>query len=266
VLDSAPDLARARRAADFAWTTLWDEKTRTLYRRYRDGDVAIPGELSDYAFLAQGELDLFEAGFETRDLERALALTDRARELFWDESQGGYFDTAEGSDPLLLVRSKEAHDGAEPSGNSVAFSNLARLAALTGRADLATQARRTLDLFTSHSGRSPLALTQLWGAAYLLDGKAAQVVIAGSPGAPDTRALLAAAQKPFRPELVVLLAGGGGEQTQLAKHMEYIASVRPVDGHAAAYLCENHTCGLPITSPEELSRRLAHSQASAATP
>jgi uncharacterized protein len=266
VLDSPPDLARARRAADFAWTKLWNEQTRTLYRRYRDGDVAIAGELSDYAFLAQGYLDLFEAGFETRDLERALVLTDRAHELFWDESQGGYFDTAQGVDPHLLVRSKEAHDGAEPSGNSIAFANAARLAALTGRSDLMAQARRTLDLFASHSGRSPLALTQLWGAAYLLDGKATQVVIAGAPDAPDTRALLAAARKPFRPELVVLLADGGEEQNQLAKHMEYIASVRPVDGHAAAYLCENHTCGLPLTSPEELSRRLAPAKASAAIP
>ena len=266
VLGSASDLSRARLAADFAWARLWDERTRTLRRRYRDGDVAIAGELSDYAFLAAGFLDLFEAGFETQDLERALTLTDRARELFWDEPGAGFFDTAEGADPHLLVRSKEAHDGAEPSGNSIAFSNLARLAALTGRADLAAMARRTLDLFASHAGRSPLALTQLWGAAYLLDGKPAQVVIAGSPGAADTRALLAAAAKPFRPDLVILLADGGEEQKRLARHMEYIASVRRVDGRAAAYLCENHTCGLPITSPEELTRRLVASQAPAPIP
>jgi uncharacterized protein YyaL (SSP411 family) len=257
VLDSPRDLERSRRAADFAWNKLWNEPARTLRRRYRDGDVAIPGELADYAFLAQGFLDLFEAGFETRDLERALALTERAIELFWDTRQGGFFDTAEGADPHLLVRSKEAHDGAEPSGNSIAFSNLARLSVLTGRADLAEKAKRTLDLFASHAGRSPLALTQLWGAAYLLDGKPAQVVIAGLPGAPDTRALLAAARKPFRPDLMVLLADGGQEQKRLAGHMEYIGSVRPVEGRAAAYLCENYTCGLPIPSPEELTRRLA---------
>jgi uncharacterized protein YyaL (SSP411 family) len=266
VLGSASDLERARLAADFTWNRLWDEKTRTLRRRYRDGDVAIAGELSDYAFLAHGALDLFEAGFETRDLERALTLMERAGELFWDAAQGGFFDTAEGADPHLLVRAKEAHDGAEPSGNSIAFSNLARLAALTGRADLADKAKRTLDLFASHAGRSPLALTQLWGAAYLVDGKPAQVVIAGTPGAPDTCALLAAARKPFRPEIVVLLAGGGEEQKRLARHLEYIASVRPLDGRAAAYVCENHTCGLPTPSPEELTRRLASPQAPAGIP
>ncbi|HKA25406.1 MAG TPA: thioredoxin domain-containing protein, partial [Candidatus Eisenbacteria bacterium] len=266
VLGSEPDLERARRAADFAWSHLWNDKTRALSRRYRDGDVAIAGELSDYAFLAQGFLDLFEAGFQVRDLERALALSDRAIERFWDPIEGGFFDTAEGADPHLFVRSKEAHDGAEPSGNSVLFSNLARLAALTGRADLADKARRTLDLFASHAGRSPLALTQLWGAAYLLDGKPAQVLVCGAPGAPDTRALLAAAARPFRPDLVILFADGGEEQSQLAKHLEYVASVRPVDGRAAAYLCENYTCGLPITSPEELTRRLASQPASAAIP
>src|SRR5262245_3440571 len=266
VLDSPSDLARARRAADFAWDHLWDEKTKTLHRRYRDGEVAIAAELSDYAFLTQGFLDLFEAGFEPRDLERALTLADRQIALFWDESQGGFFDTAEGADPHLFVRGKEAHDGAEPSGNSVAFANLARLARLTERADLTEKAKRTLDLFASHAGRSPLAMTQLWGAAYLLDGKPAQVVVAGQREASDTRALLAAARARFAPGLVVLLADGGEGQKALARHLEYLNAARPVDGHAAAYLCENYACGLPTTSAEELSRRLAQSVAHAAIP
>jgi hypothetical protein len=265
-LDSPEDLERARRAADFAWERLWDEKSRTLYRRYRDGNVAIPGELSDHAFLAQGFLDLFQAGFDARHLERALALTERQIELFWDERHGGFFDTAAGADPHLLVRGKEAHDGAEPSGNSIAFSNLARLSRLTARADLADKSKRTLDLFGRHASRSPLALTQLCAAASVLEAKPAQVVIAGRPEAADTRALLAAARQPFRPELVVLLADGGEGQKRLAAHLEYVQGVRPVEGHATAYLCENYTCGLPITSPEELVRRLAPAATPAAIP
>ena len=54
-------------------------------------------------------------------------------ELFLDRVGGGYFNTA-GEDPSVLLRVKEDHDGAEPSGNSVSAINLIRLASmLAGR-------------------------------------------------------------------------------------------------------------------------------------
>ena len=59
---------------------------------------------------------------------RELSLQD---ELFLDREGGGYFNTA-GEDPSVLLRVKEDHDGAEPSGNSVSAINLARLASLVG--------------------------------------------------------------------------------------------------------------------------------------
>jgi uncharacterized protein YyaL (SSP411 family) len=49
--------------------------------------------------------------------------------LFLDREGGGYFNTA-GEDPSVLLRVKEDHDGAEPSGNSVSAINLVRLASL----------------------------------------------------------------------------------------------------------------------------------------
>lgn len=50
-------------------------------------------------------------------------------ELFLDRSGGGYFNTP-GEDPSVLLRVKEDHDGAEPSGNSVSVINLVRLASM----------------------------------------------------------------------------------------------------------------------------------------
>lgn len=46
-----------------------------------------------------------------------------------DKEGGGYFNTP-GEDPSVLLRVKEDHDGAEPSGNSVAAINLVRLASI----------------------------------------------------------------------------------------------------------------------------------------
>ena len=257
VLGEARYLESARRAAEFVWARLYDEASATLRRRWRDGEAAVPGGLADYAFLAQGLLDLYEAGFDARDLERALALTDRQVALFWDEAHGGFFDTVAGADERLFVRTKEAHDGAEPAGNSVAVLNLARLARMTGRRDLENKARRTLDLFAAHVARSPLALPQMWVAAGFLAGRPLQVVIAGCPGAADTRALLVELRAPFLPDKVVLLADGGEGQAWLAERHGFLRSVGPLDGRAAAYVCEDFVCKLPTDSPRRLAELLA---------
>lgn len=50
-------------------------------------------------------------------------------ELFLDREDGAYFNTP-GEDPSVLLRVKEDHDGAEPSGNSVSAINLVRLASM----------------------------------------------------------------------------------------------------------------------------------------
>lgn len=49
--------------------------------------------------------------------------------MFLDREGGAYFNTP-GEDPSVLLRVKEDHDGAEPSGNSVSAINLIRLASM----------------------------------------------------------------------------------------------------------------------------------------
>lgn len=88
-----------------------------------------PGFLDDYAFLISGLLDMYECGSSTHWLAWAIELQQMQDKLFLDKEGGGYFNTP-GEDPSVLLRVKEDHDGAEPSGNSVAVINLVRLASL----------------------------------------------------------------------------------------------------------------------------------------
>ena len=90
-----------------------------------------PAFLDDYAFLAQGLLDLYEASFEVKYLDAANELTEKMRELFEDQQAGAFYSTAEG-DSSLVMRIKEDYDGAEPSGNSIAILNLLRLSYTLG--------------------------------------------------------------------------------------------------------------------------------------
>ncbi len=68
----------AARAADFLLARM-RRADGILLRRYRDGDAAIEGMLDDYAFFAQGLLDLYEATFHMEYLDSAIAITDKQK-------------------------------------------------------------------------------------------------------------------------------------------------------------------------------------------
>ena len=64
----------------------------------------------------------------------------------------------------------------------------------------------------------------------------------------DVGELAAVVRGGFYPHVV--LAGGGGSAVPL------LAGREPVDGQAAAYVCERFTCELPVTRAEELAKSL----------
>src|SRR5690606_32412980 len=112
-------MVSATRAADAILARQWDERTGVLLRRYRDGSSAIPGFLDDYAFLSLGLLDLYEASLKPEYMLHARKIAAAMIQRFWDEENGGFFFTTEGSQGVL-GRRKDDYDGAEPSGNSIA--------------------------------------------------------------------------------------------------------------------------------------------------
>ncbi len=64
----------AERAASFVLSRMHDSKSGQLLRRYCDGEARVAGFLDDYAFLAQGLIDLFEATSDPSWLEAAVDL------------------------------------------------------------------------------------------------------------------------------------------------------------------------------------------------
>ncbi len=255
VLGEDAYLASARAAADFIRGHLYDAKSGVLLRRYRQGEAGIEGYLDDYAFLIQGLLDLYEASFDVKDLLWALALQKKQDELFWDAAAGGYFSTGS-TDDTILLRLKEDYDGAEPSANSVALLNLSRLAQMTGSAEYDQKAESTLAAFSGVLAAAPHAMPQMMSAfAFRLD-KPRQIVIAGDPDAPDTRALLRTVHERFLPDKILLLADGGAGQKTLAGQNAFLGSVVRLDGKATAYVCEDYACRLPTSDMATLAELL----------
>jgi len=245
----------ARRAAEFVLSRMYDSATAILLRRYREGDAAIPGFLDDYAMFAQSLLDLYETQFDRRYLDLAIRITEKQRELFEDRQDGGFFSAAEG-DSSLVLRVKEDYDGAEPSGNSVAALNLLRLAQITGHTDFRESAERLFAAFGSRLSAAPMAIPQLLVAYDFLLSEPRQIVIAGERGAPDTQALLRTVHTRFVPNRVVLLVDSEETRASLAAGVPAVAAMTKVDGRAAAYVCQNYACQLPVTDAGQLAELL----------
>ncbi|HEU4365157.1 MAG TPA: hypothetical protein VFT13_06785 [Candidatus Krumholzibacteria bacterium] len=252
VFDSKEYLESARAAAAFIKRELYDAKSGVLLRRYRDGEAAIAGQADDYAFLIQALLDLYEASFDIAYFDWAVTLQREFDLRFRDESDGGYFAT-DGKDPSVLVRSKSVFDSVEPSANSIALLNLSRLAAMTDGAEYRAQAGRLVAAFAADVRRSPASAAQFLAGVRFLREKPAQIVIAGSVGAADTRALLRVVHDRFMPGKILLLADGAAGQRRLAERLEFMRGVTRLDGRATAYVCEDFVCQRPTSDPSEVA-------------
>jgi uncharacterized protein YyaL (SSP411 family) len=255
VLGEPQYLAAAENAAAFIKTHLYDENTGKLSRRYREGQAAFDGYVDDYAFLIQGLLDLYEASFHVAQLQWALDLQKKQNELFWDAEHAGYFSTT-GQDASILLRMKEDHDGAEPSPNSVATLNLLRLAEMLDQQEFRSLAEKTLAAFGPRLSQTPSTMPQMMVAFQFHLSKPKQIVIAGKPDAADTRAMLRAVHQKFIPNKILLFADGGERQDFLGRHLDFIQSVKPMDGKATAYVCENYVCQLPTTDISEMKSQV----------
>ena len=251
LLDEPRYLEAATRATKFVRTSLYDEKTKTLFRNYREGRSAIKGFADDYAFVIQGLLDLYEASFDVGWLKFALELQETQDRLFFDEKSGGYFSTS-GEDKSVVLRMKDDNDSAEPAASSVAALNLLRLAQLRNDKQFEDRARKTIGAFAPTISHFASAMPQLLVALDFSLAKPRQVVIAGKIDNEQTKALLKEVHRHFLPNKILILVDGGGGQKFFAEKNEAIGAMSPVDGKPAAYVCENFTCKAPVTDPKAL--------------
>ncbi len=231
----------ARKAAFFVRENLVVDGR--LLRTWREGAGVIPGFAEDHAFLIQGLLDLYEADFDSAWLEWAMQLQTKQDQLFWDEEGGNYYSSAAG-DPLMSVRMKEDYDGAEPSANSISALNLLRFGRMLHEPAFEERGRRVVASHQMQLTRVPTGVPQMLVALDLALSPPAQAVVAGSRGDEGVNKWITYLHRDFHPRRVLLLAD---ERSPFASQNPALAGMKPVDGKAALYLCENFTCQAPVT-------------------
>jgi uncharacterized protein YyaL (SSP411 family) len=250
-----PEYANAaKRAADFILESMRDAQSG-LYHRYRDGEAKVTGFLSDYAFFVWGLVELYETVFDEEYLQHAVELTERMMKHFWDERQGGFYQTADDAD-VTLVRNKEIYDGALPSGNSVACLTLIRLAHMTGETRYEEEATQLMRSFSSAVSRAPSACTQLLIALDFAIGPSCEVVVVGESGKIDTKHMLEALRSRFAPRKVVLLSSLLGQRHGMPYLDAFTGGLTSKEGIATAYVCCNHVCKPPTTNPDKMLEQI----------
>jgi uncharacterized protein YyaL (SSP411 family) len=230
-------------AAEFVMRDLRDSGGRLL-RTYKDGEAKLNAYLQDHAFLLEALLTLYEATFDPRWFAAAREIADTTIERFADDERGGFFETSNDHEQLV-ARRKDLEDNPIPSGNSSAAFGLLRLAALTGEHSYEERAVGVFRLLHKLLPQHPQAFAHLLQALDFHLAPVKEVALVGDDVAPLERVV----RSEFRPHLV--MAGGDPDGVPL------LEGRTPVDGRAAAYVCERFACQRPVTAPGELAALLA---------
>jgi uncharacterized protein len=246
VLERADLLDAAVACAEFVLRDMRDAGGRLL-RTFNRGEAKIGAFLEDHAFLLEALLTLYEATLDPRWFGEARALAAVILDDFEDPQHGGFFSTAarDGGDGVPLVaRRKDLEDAPIPSGAAAAAYGLLRLGALTGEHRWEAAALGVLRLLHRVAPQHPQAFGHLLQAMAFHLGPPKEVAVVGEDAGP----LLRVVRSAYRPGIV--LAGGAPDGVPLLEGRE------PVEGRAAAYVCEGFACRRPVTEPDELAQML----------
>jgi hypothetical protein len=237
------------------------DREKGMYHTLVAGAPSIEGLLEDQVFIIAALLDAFEITGTRFYFDRALELMETTVRRFWDEKEGGFFDTARdltdrhGS---LTTERKPFQDSPTPAANAVAAQVLDRLDVLADREDFGEKAAATLALFAPKAGQYGL-FAATYGLALLHHLRApVDVVVIGPAGDERTVNLLRAAYETPRTGKHVFAFEPRTVQTRdLPAGLASTLPELPFDGVPVALVCQGSACHPPVQTPEALRELLA---------
>ena len=247
VLDRPECNALALKILERIWTLAWNAKTGMTH--VLGGGRAEPnGMLEDNIQAAAAFLDAYEATGESSWLERTIAVMTYCERAHGDPA-GGYFDLAErrdteggggggaggGARAYLATRAKPVQDAPTPSPNGVAALVLARLWAMTDKAEWRERLGRQIAAFAGS-----VQELSLYGSTFLraIDWALrpiTRIEISGPSGTGPACAMHLLALQRYRPRTVI---------------------IRKITAAPSATVCVGASCSLPVSTPEKLAELL----------
>ncbi len=232
---------KAQKSFDFLWNKFkrHDKKT-DFYHVYKNNISRYPAFLDDYAYLIHACINLQEITSNSNYLIIAKQLTTHVFENFAEGNTGFFFFTSKAQSDVI-VRKKEAYDGATPAGNSIMADNLFYLSIIFDKAEWKEQAEKMLDALntaivnypTSFGNWASLVLKQLYGVN--------EIVITGSEYEESRNTILAR----YIPNKVVQCSESEDSNFPMLMGKKYQPS-------PSFYLCKNYHCLPPLKDVDNL--------------
>ncbi|WP_253737837.1 thioredoxin domain-containing protein [Halohasta salina] len=243
---------RAAAALSFITDELWDADAGRLTRRYIDGDTKGDGYLEDYAFLARGAFDTYQATGEVDHLAFALELAETIVAEFWDADEGTIYFTPQ-SGEQLVTRPQELDDQSTPSSLGVATDLLLALDGFVPDADYTEIAGRVLETHGNRIRGNPLQHVSLTLAADRYTAGSAELTIAADELPTDWHDALA---DRFLP--AVTIAHRPPTDEGLEEWLDRLGfdeappvwAGREAAGEPTVYACQSFSCSPPETDIE----------------
>jgi uncharacterized protein YyaL (SSP411 family) len=206
------------------------------------------GFLDDHAYVADAALDLYDATASARWVALARSIADSILAHFHDPDKAGFFFVADDGEKLV-VRSRDPHDHAVPSGVAVACRVLLRLAALVDSKYEAPAAHAVAKLAVAAS-ENPFGMGTVVCLVDRLVRGSVDIALVGKRATDATGALAREVFRTYLPDRTMAWIDPSDPRSLDACRV--LAEGKPAQGEPLAYVCRGRTCSLPIMQAEML--------------
>ncbi len=246
-------LSAAQKAAAFIRENLYLPESNTLVHSSSLNPSLNEGFSDDYAFMAQGLLDIYEASGDETPLSWAAELSEKLIKDF-AAPYGGFYLSSEKAKSASLPRVMDSADSVEPCSSSVAASVLLRLSLILDRADLRSAAMKTLRRFSGLMNERPTSLSHMLSAFQLSLSKPVLIVIAGKTDSKEGKALLSEIRRHFIPNRAIVFVPENASKSLLPSLFK---EMKNSSGKTTVYVCRDLSCQNPVSTVDELSKLLS---------
>jgi uncharacterized protein len=227
-----------------------------LMHMCKDKQGKIAGFLEDYSLVIEGFIDLHQATFQGKWLQEAIRLTNIMVKTFWDESTGMFFDTGKWHQPLF-IRPRNILDGAVPSGASSATSTLLKVSRLTNDEHYEEISVRSLQNIGDNLSRLPLMFGNWLCALDIYLTSPQEIAIIGPRNNTATQDLIGVLLSNWNPNRVIAAIDPGDFKP--FTDIPLLKNRYMIDNRPTVYLCERHSCRMPVNNPDLLGDQLISS-------
>ncbi len=246
---------RYRKAAEAIASFLWKNHRNedgSLVRASTDHVQSGNGILDDYAFFANGLLELFKATGDSIHFAKAQKLLEYVNRHFASE-EGAFYLTPDTVD-TPLGRQIEIFDSVEPSGNSSLLDALLKTAAISGNEAWREKVQETIERYSKVIQRAGLEMAQWLDVADHLHGPFHEIILAGNASDPVMQEFEEVLRDLQLSQAVVIRVNGDKPSPELVELIPPVNGKTALNGVATAYVCQYGSCQSPTNDPEQFKQ------------